>query len=65
MREIRTYGLKGVLRKRSRRATAPEDYQCDTYSSSKTRSEETAVSLVIAVIDLAQGAVLNMSVLRA
>src|SRR4051812_43704548 len=28
MREIRTYGLNGVLRKRSYQATAPEDYQC-------------------------------------
>jgi hypothetical protein len=28
MREIRTYGLNGDLRKRSQRATAPEDYQC-------------------------------------
>jgi hypothetical protein len=28
MREIRTYGLKGNFRKRSRRATAPEVYQC-------------------------------------
>ncbi len=28
MREIRTYGLNGDLRKRSRRATAPEVYQC-------------------------------------
>jgi hypothetical protein len=27
MREIRTYGLKGDLRKRSLRATAPEVYQ--------------------------------------
>jgi len=27
MREIRTYGLKGDLRKRSRCATAPEVYQ--------------------------------------
>ena len=27
MREIRTYGLNGDLRKRSRRATAPEVYQ--------------------------------------
>ena len=27
MREIRTSGLKGDLRKRSRRATAPEVYQ--------------------------------------
>lgn len=27
MRETRTYGLKGDLRKRSRRATAPEVYQ--------------------------------------
>jgi hypothetical protein len=27
MREIRTYGLNGGLRKRSRRATAPETYQ--------------------------------------
>lgn len=28
MRETRTYGLNGVLRKRSLQATAPEDYQC-------------------------------------
>ncbi len=28
LREIRTSGLKGDLRKRSRRATAPEVYQC-------------------------------------
>jgi hypothetical protein len=27
MRETRTYGLNGDLRKRSRRATAPEVYQ--------------------------------------
>src|SRR5688572_27798952 len=43
MRETRTHGLKAVLRKRSRRATAPEDYQCpwtiSRTTASTTRSE--------------------------
>ena len=37
MREIRTSGLKGDLRKRSRRATAPEVYQWRVLKDSTSR----------------------------
>jgi hypothetical protein len=38
MREIRTSGLNGDLRKRSRRATAPEVYQWIAANSAGSRS---------------------------